>query len=386
MRIALLALPETGGEPVLLAGQPVVLHQLHAAIGVGCERIVCLANAPGPLLAALQRETERAGARFHAVSQARALSGLVHAADTLLVFAPGVLPDRDWLQQTLGGRAGVAILPAERGVAQGYERIDRERAWGGVLATRGDAVETLGDLPPDADPAAGLLRVALQRGARPVEVPESWLDDGRWAFLPDRQAADRHEPLWYARRVPPPGFARPSDALVHLAARKLAGRAALGPPWPLALGIAGAVFALGGGVAGYLGQTVAGLALIVGGILSGGIGAALDRFVRVGSGTEPRRWPREARDALVDLALIATAASPSEFAGWPTPFAAMVLVATIRLAREPDANRFERPIGDRALVFAVLAAFAAADQFPLAMAAIALIALAIRLFAPKSRG
>lgn len=386
MRIALLALTEDGEGAPRLAGQPVAWHQLHAALGAGCERIVCLAHAPGPALVALQREAEARGARFHAVAHPRALSGLVHAADTLFVFAHGVLPDRDWLAQALGGRAGVAILPAEAAVPRGYERIDRERAWAGVLATRGDAVEALAELPPDADPAAGLLRIALQRGARTVEVPAAWLDDGRWALLSDAGAAGRFEPLWYAARVPPPGFARPSDAATYRLARTVASGSAMRPWLAPALAAGGAVLAAGGGVAGYLGYTVAGLVALVLATIGGATGSALDRFARVGSGTAARRWPREVCDALNDLALVAIAASPSEFAGWPPPFAALVLVAVIRLAREQPTPRFARAFGDRTLVLGVVLVAAIAGQFAPAIAALGLAGLALRLFVPKSRG
>lgn len=387
MRIALVTLPDVPeGEGARLGGQPVAWHQLQSALALACERIVCLAAAPTAALAAMQREAERGGARFSVVAHPRALSGLVNAADTLFVFAPGVLPDREWLLEALGGKAGVAVLPAERGIARGYERIDRDRAWAGVLATRGDAVEALAELPPDADPAAGLLRVALQRGARSVEVPEAWFDEGRWAYLPDRVAAVRFEPLWFARRVPDPGFARPSDAMVYRIARAMAARWSMQPLVPPVLAIVGALLALGGGAAGYLGHTASGLGFVGAGVLIGAVGAMLRRIAGVGSEDPSRRWIAEARETLHDLALVAIASSPSEFAGWPVPFAALVLVAVIRLARQSDAGRFEKPFGDRGLVLAILCGAAAVDQFPVAMVLIGLIGLAIRLFAPKPRG
>ena len=52
MRVALMALTEEGGVPVRLGGRPVAWHQLQAALALGSERVVCLADAPGPALAA----------------------------------------------------------------------------------------------------------------------------------------------------------------------------------------------------------------------------------------------------------------------------------------------------------------------------------------------
>jgi hypothetical protein len=362
-----------------LAGHSLAWHQLQTAIALACERVVCLADRPGTDLAAVQREAERRGVTFHAVSHHRALSGLVRAADTLLVLAPGVLPDRDWLAQTFGGRAGVAVLPAEGAVEQGFERIDRDRAWAGVLATRGDAVEALGVLPPDADPIAGLLRVALQRGATAIEVPEKWLDDGRWALVATSAGVERYQSAWYLRHVPAPSLDRPGAALAHRIARSLVGRLSDAERVAMGFVAGGVVTALASDAAGYLGRAagaVAGL-LVASALLS--VGRALGHLSRAGSGKRMRRWPAEAQRALLDLSLVAIASSPGAFEGWTTAFAAIVLIAVIRLACEPDVPRAFRPFSDRTFVLAVLALGAAAGIFELTLTCLALVGLALRL-------
>ncbi|MFA9201086.1 MAG: hypothetical protein ACEQR8_07860 [Cypionkella sp.] len=381
-----MALAEAEGARVRLGGRPLAWHQLHALLALGCERVVCLAEAPGAVLAGLQREAEAAGAKFHAIAQSRALSGLVSAADTLFVIAPGVLPERDWLLGALGARAGVAVLPAERALEQGFERIDRERAWGGVLATRGDAVEALAALPADADPIAGLLRVALHRAARCVEVPSGWLDDGRWALVNDSTTAARLELAWQARHVPSPPLGRPGEALAHRIARMLSARAADRPALrPLAL-IGGLALALAGGIAGYLGHTTGGLAALAGGALAAEVGVRLEAFARAGTGPRPGGRVHLARDALLDLSLIAIAASPREFADWPVAYAAAVLVAALRLARQADEHPPLRPVGDRVLIFSLLTLAAGAGWFAPALALLGGTALALRLFWPQRRG
>ncbi len=386
MRVALMALTDDGAQPVRLGGRPIAWHQLQAALGLGCERIVCHAEAPGQALAALQREAEARDARFSAIAHSRALSGLISAADTLFVFAPGILPDREWLAQALGARAGIAVLPAEAAVELGFERIDRDRAWGGVLATRGDSVEALSLLPPDADPIAGILRIALQRGGRCVEIPEQWLDDGRWALLGDSAAARRVERGWQARHVPAPGLDRPGEALAHGLARLILPRAAGRPSLAPGLVIGGTALAIAGAVAGYLGSTVGGLVALLLGALIGDTGERLQRFARAGAGERPgRRHLTEVRETILDLSLVAIAASPHEFAGWHAPFAALVLVAAMRLVREDGPPRVVRLLGDRTLVLAFLAAAAIPGGFVPAMAVTGLVALAARLFAARVR-
>lgn len=383
MRIALISMLDAPG--VHIAGRPPAWHQLQAALALSCERIVCLADAPGADLAMVQREAERRGATFHAITHHRALSGLVSAADTLLVFAPGVMPDSAWLVQSFGGRAAVAVLPAAVAVELGFERIDRDRAWAGVLATRGDAVETLADLAPDADPIAGLLRVALQRGATAVTVPDGWVSEGEWALLATAAAAERYQAAWYARRVPAPPPQLPGEVLSHRVARALLERIGDARTWSTAVFAAGLALAVGGGTTGYLGQALAGLSLLAAGVFAGAVGAALGRFTRAGTGEAEPRWHRATRHTLSDAALIAIAASPREFEGWSAAFPALVLVAAIRLAEEAGAPRVVWPFRDRLLVTAVLGAAAAAGVFVHGLAILSLAALGLRLFWSRGR-
>jgi len=56
VRIALISMSGESAAAVRLAGRTLAWHQLLAALSLSCERIVCLADAPGPDLAALQRE------------------------------------------------------------------------------------------------------------------------------------------------------------------------------------------------------------------------------------------------------------------------------------------------------------------------------------------
>jgi hypothetical protein len=383
LRIALISI--AGERPVDLrvGGHSLAWHQVQAALALACERIVCLADAPGPALATLQREVEGRNATFHAIAHHRALSGLVRAADTLLVFAPGVLPDRDWLAGTFGARAGVAVLPADGAVEQGFERIDRDRAWAGVLATRGDAVESLGVLEPDADPIAGLLRVALQRGANAVALPEKWLDDGRWALIGTPDAAERYQDRWYQRHVPEPPLELPGKALAHRLARTIVARVD-NAARTAGIIAGGVLLALGSALGGYLGHSAAGLAGLTAASGLFDVGAALTLLSRAGSGEQARRWPGHARLALLDIALVMIAASPVTFQGWTDAFAALMLIGVMRLAAEGNAPRILRPLADRTLVLLALCFAAAAGALGPSVAILSLLGLSLRIFWPRT--
>ena len=170
-----------------LGGATLAHHQLALALAAGCERIACLAKAFDPELAALQREAERAGARFHMISGGRALSGLVTASDELLVLGEGVIVSPVDALEMIAQAPAVLVLPAETAVQQGFERIDINHAGAGLMLLPGRLVERLNDLPPDADPASALLRIALQAGINQRMVPQSVINDGRWLLVQHQQ-------------------------------------------------------------------------------------------------------------------------------------------------------------------------------------------------------
>lgn len=363
-----------------------VWHQLQAALALACERIVCLAEAPFADMATLQREAERRGAQFSAVSGIRQVGGTVAAADTLIAFAPGVLPDSEWLNSALGSRAGIVTLPADGAVERGFERIDRERAWGGVLATRGDAVEALSALPPDADAVSGLLRIALQRGAHAIGVPERWLDEDRWTIVADTEGARRFEEGWYDRHVAQPVPGRPGEWFAHRLARRMVGRLAGTPTLPTIVKAASVALAVLSAIGGYFGHTAAALGGIAVAAFADALGKSLDAHAGAGRPTDRKVWPERLRESVLDAALVAVTLSPVEFGQWHPPFAMAVLIAVVRLARESAVPPPARPIGDRTFVAALLCIGAIAGMTAGTAAIVALAGLAVRLFWPAPRG
>ena len=123
MRVAILSANTATGDgaaPVrgllTIAGRSVAALQLELALRLGCERIVCLADGLNEGILPLLHRAEAAGASFHALAGARALSGLVKAQDELFIFAEGVVPDPPLVGELLGERSGIVALPAEAGV------------------------------------------------------------------------------------------------------------------------------------------------------------------------------------------------------------------------------------------------------------------------------
>ena len=184
-----------------LGGATLAQHQLMVALAAGCERIACIARALTPELIALQHEAERAGAKFHMISGARALSGLVTANDELLVIGEGLVAALPDALDMLGDAPAILVLPAETAVPQGFERIDLNHAAAGLMLLPGRLVERLNDLPADAEPTSALLRIGLQAGIAQRGVAEPALSAGHWLMVRDEEAAHAAELDWMQRHT-----------------------------------------------------------------------------------------------------------------------------------------------------------------------------------------
>lgn len=184
-----------------LGGATLAHHQLVVALAAGCERIACIARAFTPELTALQHEAERAGAKFHMISGARGLSGLVTASDELLVIGEGLVAAMPDALAMLGETPAILVLPAETAVPQGFERIDINHAAAGLMLLPGRLVERLNDLPADAEPASALLRIGLQAGIAQRAVAEPAISAGHWLMVRDEEAAHAAELDWMQRHT-----------------------------------------------------------------------------------------------------------------------------------------------------------------------------------------
>ena len=257
MRVALLSLTDAiAGEPqglrgyLTIGGRPLARHQLGLALALGCTRIIVVTEALTGEVIALQHATEAAGARFHVIAHAHALLPLVTAEDELFVLADGLLVLPDAALARLEEGPGVLALPVEAGVAAGFERIDINHAFAGMIRMPGRLVAGLGELPPEWNAHAALLRLAVQ-GRVPMRLlPEALLADGRWVVVRNEDEAQAVEPVWLrlhtaSAHVRSPGewiagqlVHRVGPALLHAGTR----------PWVVAMGgVVALLLAVGSG-------------------------------------------------------------------------------------------------------------------------------------------
>ena len=373
-----------------LGGATLAHHQLALALAAGCERIACLAKAFDPELAALQREAERAGARFHMISGGRALSGLVTASDELLVLGEGVIVSPVDALELIAQAPAVLVLPAETAVPQGFERIDINHAGAGLMLLPGRLVERLNDLPPDADPASALLRIALQAGVSQRMVPQSVINDGRWLLVQDEAQAHTAEDRWMDRQTS--GLGRsPGMGLAAWLSRRFGAAMLHAGSGGSAPGIAGlTLLAMAAGSA-WLEVPTLGLALLgaawlvqrVGTIITGAQADSLG----LGRGMLSRPEPF---GALLDIVLVGVLiAVPSLVPGEPTwlrAFAPLVVIGLLRLLSQVLTERFSAWFEDRLLLALALAALGLAGLLPYAVPGLSIVLIVGGIILSRRRG
>ncbi len=363
MRVALLSLieragddPETPLATLSLAGHSLAERQLELVLELGCERIVCISGGLGRDLIALQHQAESSGARFNLIAGPRQLAGLVNTADELVVVAPGLLPAASEAKAGLAGGNGVLVLPVETGIAAGFERIDLNYAWAGVLAMPGTLVERLNQLPADCDAISALLRIALQGRVPERSLPEAVLAERRWAMVTSRAKLAEIEPEWFRRHVAPPSAFAPGRALARLGMRNFGGNL-LARGWkPAFLTVGGVVLAALGLVAAWFEQPAVALISCGLGWLSLEAGKALASLAQAGSvGAKGTGRVMPLAALLIDLALIVVLASALPGTRAERLFAPLVLIGTTTLAGRVITAKWAEIGQDRAALALLLA-------------------------------
>ena len=334
------------------AGKSVLAHQLECAAHLGCERVLCLAAGVGPDLGAAKAHAERLGLRFDIVGSPLRLQALVAAQDEVVLIADGILPDRAMLIGNLAGGPGVLAFPEEPALEQGFERLDATRAWSGALRTRGDTVARLADLPPDCDIASAMLRLALQAGARVIELDPAALVEGSWQRRVDRQSAQAKEWRWVTRQVSPASFAAPGRALADRIGLRWA-RDAAGGRWrraPHGVALAGGILAA---IAGFAGWPVLGLGMLLLASFALAVAAVFDRIAALGAPPrKPGRWMAIAgvlRDGLL-AALVSM--QVMTVPGWLGVVLPVMLIALLWIGEATGGPRSRALFGDRILLIA----------------------------------
>lgn len=388
MRIALLSTLEREPRPgvvrpafVSFAGARVVERQLDLALALGCERVACLVEGIGAEVLELQHRAERAGAKFVGLREASRLSGMVSAGDELLVIAPGVLPDRSTIERVLA-KPAVLAFPADLAVPLGYERIDLEFAWSGILLTHGGVVERLTELPPDADAPSALMRIALQSGTRLMPIERRLIDEGEWHLDATAEALAIREKKWIAAQREAIPFTAPGIAVAERAgarlARDIVGKTA--ESGPLIIAGLSAVTSLSLAV---VGMPAIGLGFATASALFMRIGRVIERVANQGQ-IKPKGHPLL---KLLDFALdpifivLLILAAPAEM-GLLRAFVPLVLFGLLRLGERHGSASWRMTYADRIMLGALLVPAAILGFSTEIAAAIALLVLLSRFFVP----
>ena len=383
MRIALITVGEGAGDaaaPGLLAGRTLARHQLDFALALGCQKVVLFGHGASAEAIALRHAAEAAGAQVQVVRGVRDLPAAVRGDDHLLVLAHGLLTDSPAAFEQLKKGDGVLVLPAEAGWSAGFERLDLAAAWGGAMVLPGRLAAGLDQLPEDAEPVAGLLRIARQGGVPERPLPEAELAEGRWQIVRTAESARAIEPAWLRRRLAAASPFRPTTWLAQWLVRRLAA------PWvgsrrASAGLVAGAVLVLAAAVvAVWFGQAVLAFAALVPAALAIEAGDALRLLGRsiFSAETKPSRlslilhlmWD----GALVTLGVLAIDGSRAH-----RLFAPLVMAGLLHLPPPPPETGWRALAADRGILAALLALAAAFGLTEGGFMVLALALIALRL-------
>lgn len=384
MRTALLSAlerTETGVPRAFLelGGRPVIAWQADLVRELGCNRIICLCDGPTPELLALQQAAEADGVKVNLIRGPLQLVGLVSADHELLVLADGLVPDRAIAERLFREGRGVATLPAEAGIAAGFERIDAANSWGGVIVARGSIVERLADMPPDSDCVSLILRLALQSGTRTVALDTAWLNSGQWMLMSNAEQVSARENALLDAHATQVHWTGPGRAIAAKLARRLApGQLERGPAMFGGAFILGSLGAIGAASQEYV--PVALLLLAFSGFCLA-TARALGRFKNGLFGREMRPvFDKHGKD-LLDIVAIASLTVPANLPMLGRRiFLPLVLIGLLRLAERITAPRFQALWGDRIALAVILAAGAWLGVLTETMAVVSLLALAFCLF------
>ncbi|WP_395332986.1 hypothetical protein WBP06_06470 [Novosphingobium sp. BL-8H] len=217
--------PAAAGQAVPRAflrvgGATLARHQLGLALAMDCQRVICIARGASPELIALQHAAEDAGLQFYISTGSRPLSGLVTANDELVVVNEGLFVDPARAIELFDGVApAVLVQPVENALAEGFERIDLNRAGTGLMQIPGRLVEQLHELPADCDVPSALMRIALQSGVPMREIPADARTGANWRMIRSDSEAHGVETEWLRTRFGagepmPPGRALARQGVV----------------------------------------------------------------------------------------------------------------------------------------------------------------------------
>jgi hypothetical protein len=287
LRVALLSLTDAiAGEPqglrgvLTIGGRTLARHQLGLALALSCTRVIVVTEALTGEVIALQHAAEAGGARFHVIANAHALLPLITAEDEVFVLSDGLLALPDVALASLEQGSAVLALPVETGVPAGFERIDINHAYAGMIRMPGRLVAGLGELPPEWNPHAALLRLAVQARLPMRLLPGKLVAEAGWALVRSENEAQAIEPIWLRQHTASAHVRSPGEWIAARAVQ-MVGPALLHAgtrPWLVALGaVVALLLALG---AGWFGWRTPGFVLLALAWVLARVGALMTRIER----------------------------------------------------------------------------------------------------------
>lgn len=333
-----------------ICGRSIAQYQVELALALGCERVICLAAALSPELVRLQHFAERHGARFHVIAGARALAGLVTAADELLVLGDGLFVSEPATALLEAGH-GVLVQPVESGVAAGFERIDLNSAAAGAMRVPGRLVAQLAELPPDCDAIAALQRLALQGGVPRKQVPANG-EAQFWTLVRSDAEAHAIEPRWVRQRLGElPSWNAPGRWLALQLVRRFGAALLDAGSGSLAVLVGAVVLVALGFGAGWFGQVALAFGFLGFGWI---IREAHGLLLRIEGATTGSWGPASLLGWLIDAILVAVAgwSMTSPQAGFELDryFPALMLLSLLQLVPRALGTRWVGLLRDRALL------------------------------------
>lgn len=383
MRIALIAVGDDPAEPAercSLAGLSLARHQLEFALALDSRKIVLFGPGASKEAIDLRHAAEAAGAQVQAVRDVRDLPAAVRGDDHLLVLAHGLLPESQLAFGLLQEADGILVLPAEAGWSAGFERLDLTASWGGAMVIPGRLVAHLDQLPEDAEPVAGLLRIARQAGVPERSMPERELAEGRWQIVRSADAVRSSQPAWLLRRLPASSPFRPTRWLTWWLMRRF-GASLIGKRGASAGLAGGSVVGLAAAIAaGWFGFASLAFAILLLSMISLEAAEALGRLRRSIFVSETRQSKAFLIFHLMWDAAFTAAGALSIQGSWAHRlFAPLVTTGVLHVSpRQPD-TEWRALASDRGLQAAVIAVAAALDATEATFMALALVLIALRI-------
>lgn len=373
---------------VRLGGVSLARHQLDLALGQECARIICFTPQLTTAIIQLQHLAEANGARFHSLSGARGLAGLVSAIDEVLVLEDGLFVTSAIMPDLRSGPPLIYVQPIEAGLAAGFERIDINHASAGLLRLGGGQVARLADLPDDVNVFSALQRIALQAAVPLRMLPPHDQADAVWTLVRSEVQAERLEAHWIEARTQLDAAATPTQWLMRHVVRSF-GAALLDSAGGMVSLFAGAglllILAVG---AGWFGVSLIGLLLAA---LSGLIWTMRELIVRIAPGPSGKAWLIAGFGLAQDAVLVALATWGMQSVGWEAihtrVFPALLLVVLLRLVAGLAPPRWRGWLADRTVLAAGLGVAVAlnAAGSVVQIAALAVAGLGILFTRDKTR-